>query len=128
MPVSPFQQGGQPIGAGSQGPPQVGRSAPKPFDAMGGDFDEETAKKFKAKGSAIPLSAAQKLDFGFDPADKISLMLSGTRSPDFQKQVDAGSKKGFRFVTKEVPFGDFKKVKRVFAVKKREKEEGGMRK
>ena len=107
---------------------QIGRSMPRPFDAMGEGFDNDTAQKFKAKGPALPLTAAQKLEWGFDPADKVSLMLQGIRTPGFQKMVDEAKKKGFNLAIKDVPFGNFKKVKRVFAVKRPEKEEGGLKK
>ena len=101
---------------------------PRAFDAMGDRFDDETAKKFRARGSAVPLTAAQKLDFKMNPADKVSLVLAGTRSRGFQKMVDRATAKGFKYEMKEVPFGNFKKVKRIFAIKHREKEEGGLRK
>ena len=119
-------QTSQPAGLQQQNS-RVGRSAPKPFDAMGDNFDDETAQKFKTSGPAIPLTAAQKLDFNLDATAKVSLVLMGSRSKGFQSMVDDAAKKGFKFVVKEVPFGNFKKVKRIFAVKPREKEEGGMR-
>lgn len=116
------------LGGGQRPQPQVGRSQPKDFDAIGEGFDLETAKKFRARGPSIPLTAAQKLDFSFNPADQVSLVLMGTRSRGFKKQVDLAAKKGFKIVMKKVPFGDFKSIMRVFAVKPRSTEEGGMRK
>ena len=106
---------------------QIGRSIPRPFDAMGEGFDNETAQKFSAKGPALPLKADHKLQWGFNPADKVSLVLLGAGSSGFQKMVDEAKKKGFTLTMKDVPFGNFRKVKRVFAIRKSEKEEGGLK-
>ena len=96
---------------------RVGRSMRPPFNAFGNQMDEDSMERAQTKGAALALTDAQKLEFGFDPKDEISMMLMGARHPKFGIQVSLATAKDFKMVNKVVPFGNGR-AQRIFAVKK----------